>query len=193
MPLYRNFRFEFGAATHTGRWSQACLQTDWQSRQMNKWCVWSIMNASRSLHSLTFNRPQRCRCPGRLGVCVADRPTRPKCLIIELETPEVGGATTQEPIVSVFITNHGGALRRSLSWKKVSFEDPTWEFEINHPRSEVGVAQWSISSTSFLLTPPQGANWNNGCETQASVRYFNSSTWRRSSSLTQRGNDVMLT
>lgn len=141
MSLYHNqtFRFEFRAPAHTGRRSQACLQTDWQSRRMNKWCVWSIMNASRSLHSLTFNRPQRRRCPRRLGVCAADRPTRPKYLIVELETPEVGGARTQEPIVSVFVSRDGGrnAFRRGLSGK-VSWEDSTWELKSNQPRPEVG-------------------------------------------------------
>lgn len=49
-------------------------------------------------------------------------------------------------------------------WEKtsVSWEDSTWELEINHPRPLVGVAQWSISSASFLWTPPLGTNGNNG-------------------------------
>lgn len=46
---------------------------------------------------------------------------RPKYLIVELETPEVGGARTQEPIVSVFVSHDGGrnAFRRGLSGKSV--------------------------------------------------------------------------
>lgn len=76
------------------------------------------MNASRSLHSLTFNRPQRRRCPRRLGVCVADRPTRPKYPIVELEAPEVGGARTLEPIVLISVSRCGGTFRRDLIWKK---------------------------------------------------------------------------
>lgn len=72
------------------------------------------MNASRSLHSLTFNRPQRRRCPRRLGVCAADRPTQPKYLIVELETPEVGGA------------NHFCA-RLMQRWQRCLQTRPRWE------------------------------------------------------------------